>query len=200
MNSLQENRFTPNTDKTVVDNIIYYSFPKGAGTNNRNNIPFLINSTHEQVGNNKAIYKTHKIDEELLLTTMLQSECHESGIANGSERYFKEMLDHDKLTALNCIFRIFWKHVNSNESAQLNVAIGILHILSHFDYDHVFPTAQVIACTALDHKNVEVCDFALKCFDNWSNKDCVDHLKAVKFHSRWLQQYADEIVAAIESR
>jgi len=145
-------------------------------------------------------YLSHKSDKEYILTSMLQSEFHENGVSSTSEEFFSEWLHKERLVSLNCINKIFWENYDSKEAERLNTTIGILHLLSHFDYYEVYPTAQVIALAALSNGNSEVCDYALKCFDNWSNIECLDNLKAIRFHSQWLSDYADAIIAELESR
>jgi hypothetical protein len=136
--------------------------------------------------------------EGFILTAMLQEENFESGVANPSEDFFNVLLHKDSMGALNCVDEIFWTHLDACEKKRANVLIGILHMLSHCTYADVYPIGQTLAALALNHKEIEVCEFAVKCFENWANKDCVDKLKAMNIHSQWLKEYVYDVIAELE--
>ena len=147
-----------------------------------------------------TLHKVPNIDKEHILTFMLQSDEYESGLTYASEEYFNDWLKENKHQALQSVTSIFYKHYQANHAKEANIVIGILHMLSHLPYESVLPTGQLLALSALNHKDLGICDFALKCFDNWENIDCVAKLKAVKFHAEWLQEYANSIISHLESR
>jgi len=142
---------------------------------------------------------TRRISKEgFLLTAMMQEEIYESGVSNPSEEYFSDLLRKDRLGALNCINEIFWTHFHAHDKKMVNVLIGILHMISHLEYEDVLPTGQTLAALALNHKNIEVCEYAVKCFENWAHKDCVDKLRAMSISSRWLEKYVNDVIAELE--
>ena len=147
-----------------------------------------------------TLHKKPNKDKEHILTFMLQSDEYESGLTYASEEYFVDWLKENKDEAMQSVASIFYKHYQANQAKEANIVIGILHMLSHLPYKSVFPIGQILAKSALSHENLGICDFALKCFDNWENKDSLATLKAVKFHAEWLQEYANSIISHLESR
>ncbi|MEG2001073.1 MAG: hypothetical protein RR053_06765 [Evtepia sp.] len=127
------------------------------------------------------------------LTSMFESEDFENGIVNLSENYFAKILQEDSLSAMNGLATIFWNNF-SNDGRKIKNLIGILHTVSHFQYSVVYPIGQVLALSALNHKNNEVCEFAIKCFENWEDSDAIEQLKATHFSAKWLQDYAEQVV------
>jgi hypothetical protein len=152
-----------------------------------------LNSTSRQ------ILSTDFRREINVLESMLLNELCESGVANPSEDYFNTLLDENELKALYCINLISWRNMGTRPR-QISIIIGALHLLSHFDYEDVYPIGQTIAVAALSHKCDEVCEYALKCFENWGHCDSIDKLKSIRFSTNWLQDYANDIIRELESR
>jgi len=135
---------------------------------------------------------------EYALKSMLTSEISESGVVNLSEEYFGKMIDEDHRLALNLVNKIFMDCISTN-NREYNLLVNVLHLLSHFDYQKVYPWAQTMAIAALGHKNAEVRDYAIKCYENWKNPDGIKNLKAVKFNEEWLQEYANAVIKELEN-
>lgn len=128
-----------------------------------------------------------------IIMSMLEAEDFESGVINPSERYFAEILKLNKECALNCLSKIFMDNF-SMDGRKVNNLVGILHIVSHFDYKQVYPIGQMLAIAAISHKNNGVCEFGIKCFENWENTDGIEKLQAIQFSTKWLKDYADAVI------
>ena len=189
--------YTPNNDasessdkdieatRTVENNLDYQK------ASNTTSITDQLNSNTNSGDTNKIF--SPKIESMAMLASMLSTETFETGISNPSEKYFIELIKKDRDAALNGINKLFMDNYSTNLH-QTNILVGILHILSHLSYTDVYPIGQTIAICAFSHKNSEVEEFGIKCFENWEHKDGINKLKAIKFNSKWLQEYAEDVI------
>lgn len=134
-----------------------------------------------------------EVESMTILESMLAGEDFEAGISNNSEKYFSELIISDRLSALNGISSLFLKNY-SPQNTKANILVGLLHIVSHFDYNSIYPAGQMMALCALSHVNKEVAEYGIKCYENWGNKDGIEKLRAVNFSASWLKEYAEEVI------
>ena len=80
----------------------------------------------------------------------------------------------------------------------VNLVVGILHIISHFDYEKVYPQGPTIALAALNINNPEIKECAVMAYENWSHVDSLSILKAIKVSETWLQEYINQVIKDIE--
>ena len=130
------------------------------------------------------------------LISMLASEECETGISNPSETFFVSLLKANPINALNVLSTVFM-NCYSLEPKKISVLVGTLHLISHLDYEQVYPIGQALAIVAIGHKNPEVAEYGIKCFENWKHLDGIEKLKAIRFSTKWLQEYADDVIAEI---
>jgi hypothetical protein len=189
---LKRSPFTQEEDtkREIIPNEIIDN-PIGINGNQTFNNTLLTNSTlvNDKKDRNIEFISKH----EFILKSMLISEINESGIGNPSEDYFRNMINDDRISALNLINKIFLDYL-SHDDREVNLLVSVLHMLSHFEYWKVYPIAQTIAMAAFNHKSSEVCEYAIKCFENWGHPDGAKILKAVNFHVKWLEDYANDII------
>ena len=146
--------------------------------------------------NEKAI--PFKRDVYSILSAIYENEVFETGIVNPSEKYFIEEYKKDAIGALNTLNLLFWDNFEATGRKSNNL-IGVLHTISHLNYEDVYPIGVSMAVGALNHRNQEVCEYAIKCFENWNHPDGVKKLKSVQFASRWLEEYAIAVIEEIDS-
>ena len=137
-----------------------------------------------------------EVETMAILSSMLEDEEFDTGVSNASEKYFEKVIHENKVSAMNGISALFMDNF-SVQGRKVNVLIGILHILSHCEYTLVYPLGQMIAICALSHANSEVEEFGIKCFEDWGHKDGIEKLRAIKFNSDWLQDYAKEVISEL---
>jgi hypothetical protein len=128
------------------------------------------------------------------LKAMLQEEITESGITNPSEEIVESLYFEDKQKANILLNKLFLENFHD-----LHIIIGVLHIISHFDYDFVSPEGPTMAIAALNHKNVEVREYGVKCFENWQHKDGIRILEQIKANERWLQNYINLVIRDLKN-
>lgn len=134
------------------------------------------------------------------LENMLSYEISECGIANPSEDYFSATYKENFDEGLSVLNKLFVKHYGKQEKENINLMIGILHILSHFEFELVSSMNNLMVPKALKHENEEICEYAIKCYENWENFDffSLQLLKQVKHRpnvSKWLCEYSKSVLA-----
>jgi hypothetical protein len=134
------------------------------------------------------------VKQYIRLKTMLQEENAESGITNPSEKIVESLYSENKRKANILLNELFLKNFYAP-----HIIVGILHIISHFDYDLVSPEGPTMAIAALTHKDVEVREYGVKCFENWQHKDGIRILEHIKADERWLQHYINLVIRDLEN-
>jgi hypothetical protein len=125
---------------------------------------------------------------------MLQEETTESGITNPSEEIVKSLYSEDNRKANILLNELFLKNFHDP-----HITVGVLHIISHFDYDLVSPEGPTMAIAALKNKNVEVMEYGVKCFENWRHKDGIRVLEQIKAGEQWLQNYINLVIRDLKN-
>ena len=139
-------------------------------------------------------------DTVSILKAMMKEENYENGVPSTSEIFFQTVYEKDRLVALNSISRLFMDNFNPDLKGT-QYLIGVLHIISHFDYEAVYPIGQMIAISSIGFSNsVEVQEYGVKCFENWEHKDGINKLKAISFSTKWLQEYANDVIEELERK
>ena len=138
-----------------------------------------------------------KHDLYSILSAFFENEVFETGIINASEKYFLNELQKDIVSALNTLHLLFWDNFCSN-GRKINNLIGILHTISHIDYLSIYPLGVAMAVSALNHKNQEVAEFGIKCFENWNHPDGIQKLNNVNYASEWLRDYANSVIEDLQ--
>ena len=103
------------------------------------------------------------------------------------------MLNKNRLEALNTLSKIFLENY-STDTKKVSIAVSILHLISHISYDQLYPTGQLLALAAIGHKDRELAEYGIKCYENWGITAGVEQLKSVQFSTKWLQEYADQVI------
>lgn len=179
---------TPLSDQKIFPEIPLSDYDDSTGTN----LPVKADASASDTNENELCIPL-EVETMAILASMLEDEAFDTGVSNASEKYFKKLFDENRVSAMNGISTLFMNNY-SVQGRKINILIGILHILSHFEYTLVYPQGQMIAICALSHSSREVEEFGIKCFENWDHKDGIAKLKSVKFNSEWLQDYAEEVI------
>jgi hypothetical protein len=124
-----------------------------------------------------------------MLKIMLQEEIPESGISNPSEKIVECLYSENRQKTNILLNELFIKNFHN-----LPVIIGVLHIISHFEYGLVSPEGQTMAIAALTHQDVEVREYGVKCFENWQHQDGIRILEHIKANEQWFQNYINLVI------
>lgn len=128
------------------------------------------------------------------LVNMLRNESFEPGVATGSESFVESLLNRDSNGTMTWLNDVFLKFFNKDEE----ILTGILHIISHFEYKDVYPTGQTIAMAGLTNKSIQVKEYAIRSFENWSSPESLDILRGVECGEVWLQEYVSQVIQDLE--
>jgi hypothetical protein len=78
------------------------------------------------------------------------------------------------------------------------IIIGVLQVLSHIDYYDVIPQGPTIAVAALTHKNAEVRETGVRCFENWAAEESLSVLQNLRDSEDWLQDYINQVIEDLQ--
>ena len=157
--------------------------------------PETVDKDFSETATESVVVPIEQISVQCLISMLASEEC-ETGISNPSESFFVGLLKNDRISALNVLSTVFM-NCFSLEPKKITVLVGTLHLISHLDYNQVYPTGQTLAIAAISHNNAEVAEYGIKCFENWKHPDGAAKLKAIRFPTKWLQEYADDVIAEI---
>lgn len=88
--------------------------------------------------------------------------------------------------------------VYTDNYSKSNIVIGVLRMISRIPYDDIAPTGPIMALGLTTHKNLEVRDSAIQCFERWNSKKGLEILKNIECNPKWLQQYLNKVICYIE--
>jgi hypothetical protein len=137
---------------------------------------------------NDKIVDEWLINQSSYIVSLLSVEEFEAGVSNPSEFYVSKLLLENKNLTNQLLIRIYIDNLENS-----HVMIGILHMMSHFNYKDVY-NAQSIALAALSQADDDVKDLAVRCYENWGDKDCIRVLETVHSDTKWLQSYIDGVI------
>ncbi|MCM3611680.1 hypothetical protein M4S82_10490 [Planococcus sp. MERTA32b] len=143
-------------------------------------------SWHDQLKKNNFEFKV--VTENFL--NMIRNDIFEAGYSSSSEDFFKSMLKDDPSNTKKWLNSVYLRNFYD-----VKVLVGILHIISHIDYEVVFPEGQTMAVAALMHQDIEVREYALKAFENWGHAESLSILRNIKCEENWLQDYLNDIIS-----
>ncbi|MCL2343316.1 MAG: hypothetical protein FWC62_05405 [Firmicutes bacterium] len=131
-------------------------------------------------------------EKSIQLLSLLRTEDIESGIASPAEVFAKQALKENRILALHMINKVHLDNVGNS-----HIQIGILHLISHIDYELGYPTLQTIARGALSDRDDDVKDYAVRCYEYWNHQDGLRVLKTIHSDTGWLQKYINDVIASL---
>lgn len=152
--------------------------------------PSYMDSSMENTSSTSLLKKECPWESELhIFINLAKDDVAESGVAGNSEIYFSKLMEKDRTFALGMINDAFLRYINDEY-----IIVNILHTISHFDYEDVYPEAQTMALIAISNKNVCVQEFAIKCYENWQSKEAIHILESTQYTRDWLSEYANDVI------
>lgn len=125
------------------------------------------------------------------LLEIMAEDIFESGITPRSEKFIRD----EVIPEIGMLNTMLWlSSVFLSYNGGSDTSIGILHIISHFEYNEISPIGQLIATAGFSNKNIEVKDFAIKAFENWNSKESIDILENNETTAKWLDEYIEEVI------
>lgn len=124
----------------------------------------------------------------------IENESLEFGLISKTTLFVKEFLLENKDETLSILSSLLLSNFND-----IKFVYSILHTISHLDYDLIYPGGVLMAFTASRHKDIEIQDFAIQCFEMWNNKDSLGYLNMIIIDTPWLDEYFKKVITYIEN-
>ena len=75
----------------------------------------------------------------------------------------------------------------------------IIEIMSNLDYKTLKPMNTIIALGAVNYDDIKVQEAAVASLEKWEDPDNIKLLMNVKYSTRWIEEYAQEVIEYLES-
>lgn len=128
-----------------------------------------------------------------ITATIMRDEFVDGDISE-SEKYIQRV---ETTFEFDCVKEALVKIYTQNYSNS-HIATGLLMMISSVPYDKMEPVGPVMALGLLSHKDLEVRDRAIQCFERWNSKKGLDILKNLSCSPKWLQKYVNAVIKYIE--
>jgi len=129
----------------------------------------------------KYLLNSKKIKFKQRATQLLKESIYDYGFSSEAEVYIQEHLEENGIYCREWLNEIYLENINDE-----SMIVALLRVISHFEYDEVFPVGMTIASAALGLKSNLVKENAIRAFENWEDPrnikllemvDCTDYLK-----------------------
>lgn len=152
----------------------------------------IYSTSTENLFDLKSIIEQEKEFANTLLQ-LIREEIFEFGMENAADVFVQEKLRKTPAFTKGCLNKVFLKYFSDIE-----ITTGILRIISHINYEDIYPTGQTMALSALIHENNEIQECGIRAFENWGEIESLDYLKHVQCKEKWLQDYLDKVISYLE--
>ncbi len=78
------------------------------------------------------------------------------------------------------------------------VTSAILRVITHFDYQQMYPQGMTMAAAATSHKDAEVRECGVRCFEGWEAPESITILRNLSFDEDWLNEYLTDVISELE--
>lgn len=117
----------------------------------------------------------------------------EYGMTSRSEIILSRILENNYLIGKEILSDIFTKKYSNKE-----MIISLLRVISHFEYNVLAPQGMMIVASCFSNKDPEIIECAIRCCENWNNREILGILKNVDCRIDWLNNYLSEVINNIE--
>lgn len=151
-------------------------------------------SVIEEIENNEAEQKYPEFEDNM--DCLINAISVESGYYYEYEEYFGKYMTESQILAKTLLLKY-----SRNRCDYPHIFKGILHLISHYDYNSFGTYFSFLLGMALHHQNRGIKKFALKVFDNWDSMETLHILRGIEpMKESWLEDYRQEIIYRLESK
>lgn len=149
---------------------------------------------------NEALINKKRIDELHLkytqqLLRLITEDNFEYGFSSQSEFFIEPLMKINPSITREWLNELFIKNFHDHK-----IIAGLLHVISHLEYDQIRPQGITMAIAALSHISSEIRECGIRAFENWGSSECLNLLKNVRCNEGWLQQYVNQVISDIEEK
>ena len=76
---------------------------------------------------------------------------------------------------------------------------GVLRVMSHFEYNRLYPQGITMCIAALSHSEPVIKEEAVRVIENWENADMIPLLESLDVPEEWLSDYIHQVIADLEA-
>lgn len=117
----------------------------------------------------------------------------EFGFSTPADKYIRDALTRYGMFARDWISDLFLQNIEIPF-----VLSAILRVIAHFDYQQMHPQGILIAVTATMHRDADVRECGIRCFESWESADSLRILRNLSFPEDWLNEYLAAVVSELE--
>jgi hypothetical protein len=147
--------------------------------------------TSEENYLNDIRLKQQKNDFAIKLISCIREQHFEYGVTSNADILISDEMKKNKLATKTTLNELFVKHYDNP-----TILIGILQVVSR--NENIYPEGHMMALNALLHKNFEVRECGIRCFENWVSETTLTILKNISTEPQWLQDYLNTVIDNIE--
>lgn len=127
------------------------------------------------------------------LLKLLREQDFEYGVDTPADELVRKSFSENISIAKEWLNQLFVENYDDQ-----TVLIGILRVLSHFEYQEVAPQGPTMALAALSNVSAEVRECGIRAFENWSTLESLEVLKNVTCEEKWLNDYLQQVIAELK--
>lgn len=127
------------------------------------------------------------------LLKLLREQDFEYGVDTPADELVRKTFSENISIAKEWLNQLFVENYDDQ-----TVLMGILRVLSHFEYQEVAPQGPTMALAALSNVSAEVRECGIRAFENWSTLESLEVLKNVKCEEEWLNDYLQQVIADLK--
>jgi len=142
---------------------------------------------------NKKRLDTLKKNFTRELIMLIREEEFEYGLDTKADILVRKRIEQNALATKEWLTTIFIESFTNTR-----ILLGVLIIISRFNYFVIYPEGQLMATAALSHKDPEIQECGVRAFENWGNRHSLRILKNLKVPTEWLQEYINEVIDDLE--
>lgn len=125
---------------------------------------------------------------------LLYESDFEFGFNTAADIYVKEALEKYPAFSREWINSLYMDNFADNPF----IICAILRVIGHFEYSQMCPQGLTMAAAATNHKDIAVCECAVRCFENWEDPEGAKILRAIDFRHDWLKDYVEKVIIFLE--
>ena len=117
----------------------------------------------------------------------------EYGFSTPADEYVREALNEYRTFAKDWISDLFLKNYSDPF-----ITCAILRVIAHFDYQQMYPQGMIMAIACAPHKNTDVRECCVRCFESWGAPETLSILRSISFSKDWLDEYLKGVISDLE--
>jgi len=137
--------------------------------------------------------KRFRTDFSSKFLQLLREQDFEYGVDTPADELVRKCFHENEAISKEWINNLFVENFNDQI-----VLMGILRVLSHFNYQEVAPQGPTVALAALANTSAEVRECGIRAFENWGSLHSLKVLENVNCEEKWLDDYLKQVIADLQ--